>query len=41
MDLFLKYLQQEKRYSPHTISAYQTDLTQFSTFLFDEYEISD
>lgn len=33
MDLFLNYLQYEKRYSPKTILSYSTDLTQFSTFL--------
>ncbi len=30
---FLKYLQYEKRYSPKTISSYQTDLIQFGLFL--------
>jgi integrase/recombinase XerC len=30
---FLKYLQFEKRYSPHTISNYQSDLEQFGQFL--------
>lgn len=30
---FLKYLQYEKRYSPHTVSSYQTDLLQFNDFL--------
>lgn len=30
---FLKYLQYEKRYSPKTITSYQTDLGQFSLFL--------
>jgi len=30
---FLKYLQYEKRYSPHTILSYSTDLQQFETFL--------
>lgn len=30
---FLSYLQNEKRTSPHTIKAYQTDIKQFSSFL--------
>ena len=30
---FLKYLTNEKRFSPHTISSYETDLMQFSDFL--------
>lgn len=33
MDLFLNYLQYEKRYSPKTILSYSTDLSQFSAFL--------
>jgi len=38
-DLFLAYLQFEKRFSSHTIKAYQTDLAQFSAFLQETYEI--
>lgn len=30
---FLTYLQHEKRYSPHTIKSYHTDLLQFKDFL--------
>ncbi|AMR31733.1 integrase [Mucilaginibacter sp. PAMC 26640] len=30
---FIQYIQYEKRYSPHTVSAYQSDLEQFLTFL--------
>ncbi len=30
---FLQYLQYEKRFSPHTITAYQTDLQQFLHFI--------
>jgi integrase/recombinase XerC len=35
---FLDYLQFEKRYSRHTIIAYQTDLEQFLLFLKDQYD---
>ncbi len=40
IQLFLKYLQYEKRYSPHTVLAYSKDLNQFATFLSDTYEVS-
>lgn len=30
---FIQYIQFEKRYSPHTVSAYQSDLDQFIAFL--------
>lgn len=30
---FIQYIQYEKRYSPHTVSAYQSDLDQFIRFL--------
>ncbi len=33
IESFLKYLQYEKRCSPHTLTSYETDLTQFNTFL--------
>ena len=33
IDSFLKYLQFEKRVSPHTLLAYKTDLQQFSAFI--------
>jgi integrase/recombinase XerC len=35
---FLKYLQYEKRYSPKTILAYQTDLHQFQEFLNKDFD---
>ena len=35
---FLDYLQFEKRYSRHTLIAYQTDLEQFFLFLKDQYD---
>ena len=38
LDEFLKYLQLEKRYSPHTVKAYQIDLTQFQDYLEETYE---
>ncbi|GAB3541168.1 tyrosine recombinase XerC [Pontibacter brevis] len=41
MDLFFKYLQYEKRYSPHTLTSYYTDLGQFAQYLQQVYEITD
>jgi integrase/recombinase XerC len=38
---FIEYIRFEKRYSPHTITAYQTDLSQFFEFLEDHYDLSD
>ncbi|MBS0000625.1 MAG: tyrosine-type recombinase/integrase [Cyclobacteriaceae bacterium] len=38
IDSFLKYLTYEKRYSRHTIQSYQTDLTQFDSFIQAHYE---
>ena len=38
---FLQYLRYEKRFSPHTILAYQRDLEQFSTYLKETYETED
>lgn len=38
---FLKHLEVEKRYSPHTLTAYQEDLHQFFGFLAKTFEISD
>jgi integrase/recombinase XerC len=37
---FLKYIEFEKRFSPHTLTAYKSDLAQFEEFLFKTYEIS-
>ena len=39
--LFFQYLELEKRYSPHTLKAYQTDLSQFFLFLQKTYEMTD
>lgn len=41
MELFFKYLQYEKRFSPHTITSYQTDLHQFQEYLKEVYELED
>jgi integrase/recombinase XerC len=38
---FLAYIQYEKRYSPHTVTAYQTDLNQFFDYLKVQYNITD
>ncbi|HRH35413.1 MAG TPA: tyrosine-type recombinase/integrase, partial [Catalimonadaceae bacterium] len=35
---FLQYLRHQKRRSPHTVLAYESDLEQFSLFLKQEYE---
>ncbi len=37
---FFQYLQHEKRFSPHTLTAYQRDLGQFAEFLESTYEIT-
>lgn len=36
---FLQYLLHEKRYSPHTIKSYNTDLQQFIYFLSDQFQV--
>lgn len=38
VDSFFKYLQYEKRYSPKTIIAYQSDIGQFTRFLKESYQ---
>lgn len=40
MDLFFKYLTYEKRYSPHTLTSYHTDLGQFAAYLAQTYQIT-
>ncbi len=40
LDEFLKYLRLEKRYSQHTVKAYQTDLIQFQDYLSEVDESS-
>jgi integrase/recombinase XerC len=37
---FLKYIEQEKRYSQHTVQAYRTDLLQFTGFVAETYELA-
>ena len=39
IDQFIQYLSSEKRYSSHTVSAYQNDLEQFFNFLESNYEV--
>jgi integrase/recombinase XerC len=41
MDEFLDFLRYEKRFSPHTVTSYQTDLTQFASYLQEEYEVQE
>lgn len=41
IDSFLRYLEFEKRYSAKTIRSYETDLTQFLTFLKANYGTAD
>ena len=38
---FIDYLKFEKRYSKHTITAYETDLDQFFTFIENQYQLTD
>lgn len=39
LDVFFRFLESEKRYSPHTIAAYQTDINQFAAFI-DSYSLT-
>jgi integrase/recombinase XerC len=39
-EAFLQYLEYEKRFSPHTVRAYEIDLTQFRQFVQQTFEIS-
>lgn len=36
LERFIQYIKYEKRYSPHTVSAYQSDLDQFFKFLIEQ-----
>lgn len=40
-DKYIDYLQFEKRYSAHTVLAYNTDLVDFSVFLQSQYNLTD
>ena len=41
IDAFLDYLELEKKYAKHTVTSYASDLQQFQSYLFEEYETSD
>ena len=41
IDRFLQYILTEKRFSAHTVNAYQTDINQFCDFLRFNFEIND
>jgi len=41
LDRFIRYIETEKRYSIHTVSAYQRDMGQFCIYLIDIYELDD
>src|SRR5947209_7142622 len=38
---FLQYIKYEKRFSPHTVEAYENDLEQFFTYLKNTYELTE
>ncbi len=38
---YLNYIQFEKKYSPHTLTAYKKDLEQFQSFISRQYDIND
>lgn len=39
-NIFLNYLDSEKRYSVHTITSYRLDLSQFQDFIIKEFDLS-
>lgn len=39
IDLFLRYVESERRLSPHTVSEYTTTLGQFADFLAEKYDV--
>jgi integrase/recombinase XerC len=41
MDAFFDYLRFERRYSPHTVTSYQTDLGQFAAYLKLAYDLTE
>jgi integrase/recombinase XerC len=38
---FIQFIQFEKRFSPHTVTSYQNDLSQFEEYLINEYGIAE
>lgn len=38
---FLRFIRDQKRYAPHTVAAYQNDLSQLFAYLSDAYNIDD
>jgi integrase/recombinase XerC len=38
VEKFIQYLRYERRYSPHTVTAYELDLTQWSVYLASAYD---
>ena len=41
IDQFISYIEAEKRFSPLTVEAYQSDMDQFAQYLRDRFEIED
>ena len=41
IERFIQYIKYEKRFSPHTVTAYQHDLEQFSGFLSSRFQVTD
>ena len=41
LELFLKYLRFEKRYSSHTVSSYKIDIDQFTEFIGEKFELKE
>ena len=39
LNSYLSYIEFEKRYSPNTLLSYKNDLEQFSSFLFNHFQI--
>ena len=40
IEKFIQYITNERRYSPHTVLAYKTDLEVFASYMFSTYEIT-
>jgi len=38
---FLRYLQYERRYSAHTLRAYQSDLNAFASYLEEDFDLGE